>query len=167
MKSTARDIMTTTYHTLSPTMSFDQALRGFREASEKEKQSIFGMMVLDENQNLVGVLTIFDILLYIRPKHTQIWGMMEDIDFYDEIIEVAYAKAEAVLVEDIMTSEVITVTPNTHKFMIMDLMVKKHIRRIPVVEDGKVLGIIYLADLFYDLLDKCASTPGIRFGHDV
>ena len=38
--------------------------------------------------------------------------------------------------------------------VILDIMIKQHIRRLPVVEDGKILGIVYISDLFYDILDR-------------
>jgi CBS domain-containing protein len=60
-------------------------------------------------------------------------------------------------VGDIMTREIVTIGPDTHKFMILDIMIKQHIRRLPVVEDGKILGIVYISDLFYDILDRVAD----------
>jgi CBS domain-containing protein len=33
-------------------------------------------------------------------------------------------------------------------------MNRQHIRRIPVVEDDKVVGIVYISDLFFHLVDK-------------
>jgi len=38
--------------------------------------------------------------------------------------------------------------------MVLDLMIKKHIRRLPVIEEGKIAGIVYISDLFYHLLDR-------------
>jgi CBS domain-containing protein len=53
-----------------------------------------------------------------------------------------------------MSTEVVTITPQTHLMMILDLMIKKHIRRLPVLEDGQILGIVYISDLFYHILDR-------------
>ncbi len=38
------------------------------------------MMVTDAEDRLLGMLSMYDILLLIRPKHIQVWGMMEDVD---------------------------------------------------------------------------------------
>lgn len=153
MKITARDIMTTTFHTLSPTTPIDQAVRLFRQATIEENRNIFGMMVLDEEGLLAGILSMYDILMYMRPKHTQIWGMMDDIDT-EELVDIACDQTQSIQVGDLMTPDVITVSPNTHKFMILDLMINKHIRRLPVVENDKVLGIVYISNLFYDVFDR-------------
>ena len=36
--------------------------------------------------------------------------------------------------------DVMTITPDTHLLVILDIMIKKHIRRIPVVEGNKIKG---------------------------
>ena len=156
MKITARDIMSSSFHTLRPDIPVDQAVKCFIEASHKEGRKVFGMMVLDENEKLAGMLSMFDILLFMRPKHIHIWGMMDDIDVAG-LVDMACEKTKSILVGDIMSPEVLTITPDTHKFMILDIMIKKHIRRLPVVEDGNILGIVYISDLFYDVLDRFAE----------
>lgn len=153
MKVTARDLMNTTFHTLSPEMSIKEAVRLFTKASSDENRKIFGMMVLDEAGKLVGMLSMHDILLYMRPKHIHIWGMMEDIDI-EGITETACEKAESIQVGDIMSTELFTIGPRAHTFMILDVMLKKHIRRLPVVENGTLLGIVYISDLFYHILER-------------
>ena len=76
----ARDIMQTRFHTLSPGDTIAEAVRCFESASELEKKKIFGLMVTDHSDHLVGMLSMYDILLFIQPKHIQIWGEMEDIE---------------------------------------------------------------------------------------
>ncbi|HIC85293.1 MAG TPA: CBS domain-containing protein, partial [Desulfobacterales bacterium] len=92
-----------------------------------------------------------------RPKHIHIWADMDDIDI-SGIIDTVCERARNVKVEDIMTTEVITVTPETHLFTILDIMLRKHVRRIPVIDKGTIVGIVYISDLFYFLYDKLAAT---------
>jgi len=153
MKITASDIMTTKFHTLTPQTPVNNAVKLFKQANEEEGRKIFGMMVIDAEEQLVGMISMYDILLFMRPKHTHIWGMMEDIDIAG-IVDMACKKTKSVLVGDIMTPEVITITPQTHILMILDIMIKKHIRRLPVLENGKIKGIVYISDLFYNFLDR-------------
>ena len=61
---------------------------------------------------------------------------------------------KTILVGDIMTTEIISITPETHLLSVLDIMIKKHIRRIPVVRDDRIEGIVYISDLFYHLVDK-------------
>ena len=44
--------------------------------------------------------------------------------------------------------------PDSHLMVIADIMIKKHIRRLPVVDDQEVVGIVYVSDVFHHLLEK-------------
>ena len=61
------------------------------------------------------------------------------------------------LVGDIMTTELITITPDTHLLLIIDIMIKKHVRRLPVLEGGKIVGIVYISRVFDHLLERLAG----------
>jgi CBS domain-containing protein len=153
MTMTARDVMTTEFHTLLPSTPVIEAVKTFKRASEEEGKRVFGMMVTNSKGRLVGMLSMYDVLLFMRPKHIHIWGMMEDIDVTG-LLDNACERARSVQVGDIMTTEVVTVTPETHVMMILDIMIKKHVRRVPVVENDKIHGILYISDLFYQLLGR-------------
>ena len=149
----ALDIMQTGFQTLSPSDTIAEAVSTFHLASELEKKKVFGLMVTDHSDHLVGMLSMYDILLFIQPKHIQIWGEMDDLDpsvLYEERLE----QLKSILVGDIMTAEVVTITPDTHLMVIADMMIKKHIRRLPVVDDQEIVGIVYVSDVFHHLLEK-------------
>lgn len=156
MMATVKDVMSTKFHTLLPNTPITEAVKMFKKASEEEKQKVFGMMVTNEDGRLIGMISMYDILLFIRPKHIHIWGMMEDIDT-EGLIDNACERAKLILVGDIMTTDVITATLDTHLMMILDIMIKKHIRRIPILEEEKPIGIVYISNLFYHLLDRLIS----------
>jgi CBS domain-containing protein len=111
------------------------------------------MMVMNEAHKLIGMISMYDILLLMRPKHIHIWADMNDIDVTG-LIDTTCERAKSILVGDIMTRDLITVSPDTHLFVILDIMIKKHIRRIPVIEDERIAGIVYISDLFYYLSQK-------------
>jgi CBS domain-containing protein len=149
----AKDVMVRRFHTLSPHMTIAEAIENFKRASEEEQRRVFGMIVHDEAGRLAGMLSMYDVLLLVRPKHTQVWGIMTDIEVTG-LFEVISERAQSVRVEDLMTTDVITVAPDTHVLHILDIMIKKHIRRLPVVNDGVIEGMVYLSDLFYFLVEK-------------
>ena len=149
----ARDIMDTRFHTLRPDQSIAEAVKLFQTASMEEQKKIFGLMVIDERDRLVGMLSMYDILLFIRPKHAALWGEIEDLPMegvFDELLD----RVKSIRVADIMTTDVVTIGPDTHMMVIADLMIKRHIRRLPVVDGQEVVGIVYVSDLFYQLLKK-------------
>ena len=97
----AKDVMQTRFTTLSPDDTIAAAVKCFQTASASENKKIFGLMVTDRHDHLVGMLSMYDILLFIQPKHIHIWGEMEDLDpsvLYDERLE----QVKSILVGDIM-----------------------------------------------------------------
>jgi len=137
---------------LRPEDTIATAVACFKEAGRNLGRPVFGMMVTDAAGSLVGMLSIYDIFLLLRPKHIHIWGELQDIDT-SGILEQACQRARAVQVGDVMTTELITITPDTHLLLIIDIMIKKHVRRLPVLEDGRIVGMVYLSRVFSDLVD--------------
>lgn len=153
MKTTAADIMTTQFTTLSAETPVLEAIRIFREAFRQEGRRLFGMIVLGKDNRLAGMLSMYDILLYLRPKHIHVWGTMEDLEIA-EVVDAAGSRIKSILVGDIMTPDVVTVGPNANLMMVLNVMISKHVRRLPVVEDQQIIGIVYISDLFNHLLER-------------
>lgn len=149
----AREIMDITFQTLRPEDSISKAVQRFSEISRAVDRKMFGLMVIDASDQLLGMLSMYDILQFIQPKHIHIWGEMEDLN-PDVLFEKTLENAKNIQVGDIMTTDVVTVKPETHILLIVDIMLKKHIRRLPVVENEKVVGIVYVSDVFYQLMNK-------------
>lgn len=158
MEYTAREVMERRFLTINQEMTIQEAVAVFRQATEATGQRVFGLMVTDDQGKLVGMLSMYDIFLVLRPKHIHIWGEMQDLDL-SGIIDTACDRAGKMLVGDIMTTDLITITPDTNLLHVLDIMIKKHVRRIPVMEDGMVIGIVYISKVFYHLLDKLTA-PG-------
>ncbi len=153
MGVTARDVMDTEFFSVRPDTPIPDAVRAFKEATRKLERRVFGMMVFNEFGELVGMISMYDILILMRPKHIHIWGEMADIDtsgFIKEILE----RSKSILVGDLMTTDVITVTPDTNLLLIVDLMTRKLIRRVPVIEAGKVVGLVHISNVFFYLMGQ-------------
>lgn len=153
MGLTARDIMETRFFTLNPSMPVREALQVFKRAKEATGQTVFGLLVTDDDGRLVGMLSMYDIFLLLRPKHIHIWGEMSDLDL-PGILDAACDRIQPVPVGDIMSTELVTITPDTHVLHIVDIMIVKHVRRLPVLEHGKLLGIVYISRVFQRLLER-------------
>jgi len=149
----ARDIMSPRFHTLSPANTIAEAVKMFHIAGMEEKKRIFGLMVVDEKDRLVGMLSMYDILVFVQPKHIHVWSEIEDLEA-QAMFSALLDRAKSIRVSDLMTTNVVTVKPDTHVMVIADLMIKRHIRRLPVVEGKNVVGVVYISDLFYHLLNK-------------
>jgi CBS domain-containing protein len=153
MTERARDVMDTRLQTLKPQMTVAEAVALLQQASRESGQRVFGLVVVDDEDRLVGMLSVYDIFLLLRPKHTHIWGEMADLELHG-LLQAACERAQPVLVGDIMTTDLITITPDTHLLLIIDIMIKKHVRRLPVLDGGRVVGMVYLSRVFDYLLER-------------
>lgn len=111
------------------------------------RHRISGLPVVDGNDTLVGMVTESDLLH--RPetgsyKHDRNWLSL--LITPDEFIQACAAGATRA-VGEIMTPAVYSVGPNAALATIVDLMAEHRIKRVPVVQSGKVAGIISRADL--------------------
>jgi len=55
-----------------PRDTIAEAVKHFQIASEDGQKKVFGLMVTDEDDHLVGMLPMYDILLFVQPKHVHI-----------------------------------------------------------------------------------------------
>ena len=60
-------------------------------------------------------------------------------------------------VRDLMTADVITCVPEDRAAGILALMVSKHVRHLPIVKDGKLVGMVSIRDLLKLRLDEVLS----------
>lgn len=79
----------------------------------------------------------------------------------------AYTKGGAALaklrVGDLMTPNPVTCAPDDDGERLMDLMTERHLRHLPVVEDGQLRGMISLGDVVKHRLNEClVETSALR-----
>ncbi len=63
-------------------------------------------------------------------------------------------KPSEIKVGDVMTSELITIEMGDSVNEVMALMTEKHIRHLPVLEDGQLAGIISIGDVVKDIIEE-------------
>ena len=84
-------------------------------------------------------------------------GLVSERD-YTRKVALQGKNSKETAVADIMTRDVITVTPGTGTRACMTLMSQKKIRHLPVLEGGKVLGMISIRDLMDDIIAEHEQT---------
>ena len=135
-----KDIMTTDLKTTRP----DTAVKEI--ASIMCLKRISGVPVVDENERLVGILSEKDILHCMFPDIGEI--MSEGGEARDfEKLEGNYQDAMNKKVGDLMTTTVETVSADIPVLRAASMMWLKKIRRIPVTEGDKLIGIISVGDV--------------------
>jgi CBS domain-containing protein len=78
-------------------------------------------------------------------------GIMSERDYTRKVILKGRA-AETTKVQEIMTSNVIVVNPRTKTRDCMAIMTEKGIRHLPVVDEGRVIGMVSIRDIVGDII---------------
>jgi CBS domain-containing protein len=114
-------------------------------------RNISGIPVVDKQGKVIGIITQADILsvVGVRKEHTfkDLLKHMLGEPFPD--------RRMGDIVGDVMTSSVLTTSPQTNIAEVVRIMDEKKIRRLPVVDDqSKLIGIISRADILKAVLRK-------------
>jgi len=117
-------------------------------------EGVAGVPVVEDGGKVVGVISEKDFLFHLGTKDTR--SFMDIIAHClrsKECVALSIRKQKA---EDIMTSPVITVRPETPVSEIANILTEKGINRVPVTDqEGKLMGIIARADV---VQSSCALT---------
>lgn len=147
----AKDIMIPFQDYLKPDDTLKDAVKLLMGAVRGEhKKGVMGLPVLDEKGKLVGMLSMTDILRAVYPSYM---SMMNLGDFtWDGMLESLARKAGDRKVKELMASPVITVHEDDPLMECVDCILRKHVRRMPVLDKtGKVVGMVYLRDIFFTI----------------
>ena len=137
----ARDVMVRAVATTTPETTVETV------AKLMVNLRISGVPVLDKNGRLVGIVTEGDLLRRAETGTERQRSRWSEWFSANSRLAAEYVKAHARRVEDIMTREVVSVGELASLGEIAELMETRRIKRVPVVHDGKIVGIVSRADL--------------------
>jgi CBS domain-containing protein len=140
----ARDIMRSDLTTVNPEMTVEELGRLFIETGRT------GLPVTDREGRLLGMVTEDDLVSSNKRLH--IPTVLRLFDAFIPLegsaaIEREIRKLSASTVADIYTSEVVTVAEEAPLDEIATIMSEKHLHHLPVVRDGRLVGIINQHDV--------------------
>jgi len=152
----AIDVMVRDVVTVSPDMDVAEAVKLLAE------HDVSALPVLDKDGNLVGMLSEADLIHRAEigtEKHRPWW--LEALTGASTLAE-EFAKSHGKRVGEVMTTGIISVDEETPLSEIAALFERKRIKRVPVVKDGKLVGIVSRSNLIQAL----ASVIGRVDQHD-
>lgn len=151
MQLTARDVMVQDFQTIQPDASIEEAVRLIYKGKVRATgHKTVSTLVIDKFGQLMGILSMFDVLYHLRPPILN-YMVDDSISFQSEELEAYIRKFKDLTVEQVMNSPARYVSPEADLMMIIDRMVKEKCRRLPVVENSVVIGVVYLSEVFYHL----------------
>jgi CBS domain-containing protein len=128
--------MTTDVLTISPDSPMKEAARRMLEAG------ISGLPVTDDGGVLVGIITEADFVATEADRRVKRRaGLLRLIHHDDEI------PSQERLVGDVMTTDVKVIGPEADHAEAARLMEREGIKRLPVVQDGRLVGLISRTDM--------------------
>jgi CBS domain-containing protein len=138
-----KEIMTETVASVLPDASLKAVGRILKE------KRISGLPVVDKDFNILGIVTLTDMLKILDQIYRERVEKKERPG--SKLIEMYAEEKLNAKVSDIMTKNVFTLEENNTMEDVMGLMFTKGVHTIPIVKNGKVIGIIGKRDL----VDTC------------
>jgi len=153
----ARKIMSTSLLTVERSTPVREVIRLLIE------HRISGVPVVHDGA-VVGIISEGDLILRERA-YRQRGGMAflaQQLFADHEKLAVEYRKAHGLVAEDVMSEPVVSVLPGTPVEEVAHLMAERHIKRVPVVEGGRLIGIVSRGDVLraaYERLQVLDDAP--------
>lgn len=109
---------------------------------------------------------VLEAIQVMADKHIGALPVVSDDELVGIVSERDYARKVILLgrsssdtpVSQIMTSDVVTVSPDDLVHRCMEIMTERRIRHLPVVEKGKLVGIISIGDLVKAVIEEQQQT---------
>jgi CBS domain-containing protein len=152
----AADVMVSNVITVGPDATVQEV------ADVLLRNRISGVPVTGPQGELLGIVSEGDLLR--RPeagtmRRSSWWlGLLAS----SEGLAADYIKSNSRRVEDVMTRRVVTATPETPVAEVATLLEKHAVKRVPIVKDGKTVGIVSRANLLQALATLKSVPPGTR-----
>jgi CBS domain-containing protein len=137
---TVRDLMHRDIVTVTP----EDTLKDV--ANKLYRYKVSGMPVVDENGKPVGMISERHLIKAALPNFESLiqnLSMSPDTEPFDDLLR----REDEIRVKDIMTTRLYTTSEDTPIVEVAALMLFRNIRRIPVVHDVKLIGLILRRDI--------------------
>ncbi|TBB25064.1 CBS domain-containing protein [Rhizobium ruizarguesonis] len=141
----AKDIMTTNVVSIGPAVGIRHAVAVMMQ------NNVSGLPVIDDEGRVCGLLTEGDLLLRreirFAPRAARAPEIISEIDLE------RYISSNGWCVADVMSQDVIVASPDSEVSDIAESLQAHRIKRLPIVEDGRLVGIVSRRDILGLIID--------------
>jgi CBS domain-containing protein len=128
---------------------------------------VSGLPVLDTDGTLVGMVTEGDLLRRTELESEGKQPSWLKAFLMPSVVAADYVATHGRRVCEVMTPHPIHVSPATDLAEVSRLMLHKHVKRLPVLEAGRLVGIISRSDVLRALARKLIETPEERTDEEI
>jgi CBS domain-containing protein len=128
-----------------------------RQLIERKGRTLYSVEPEDPVLEAIRQMAEHHIGALLVMKGTELQGIMSERDYARKVILHGRSSAETP-VWQIMSSPVVTVSPSQTVQDCMHLMTERRIRHLPVVDGGKVVGMISIGDLVKAVMEEQKQT---------
>ncbi len=144
----AKDVMTADVITVSPETGILEAVKLMLD------NRINGLPVMDDQDRLVGIICQSDLIA--QQKSIPLPSLFSLLDAFIPLssskhLDEEVQKIAAITVDQAMTRDPVTVTPETGLEEIAGLMTDKKFHTLPVMDEGELVGVIGKEDILRTL----------------
>jgi CBS domain-containing protein len=139
-----REIMTTDVITVRPETTVGEL------ADILAQNKISGVPVVDGQGRVLGMVSEADIILQDADLHFPYYiQFLESVIYLQSVhkFEERFRKAFGTKVSEVMSDEVVAVSPDTTVREVATLMADRDVNRLPVTESEKLVGIVTRGDI--------------------
>jgi CBS domain-containing protein len=121
-----------------------------RIARLMQDKAISGIPVVDEERRVVGMVTDLDLI--VRNTRLEPPAFFQLLDGRIPLETPGHYKKRlqhmlGTKARDVMTTDVVTTSPDVEVEALAAMMVKRRVNPVPVVEDGRLVGVVSRADV--------------------
>lgn len=147
----ARDIMVTSFDKIDEDAPIERAIQMISNGKiRKTGHKTVSLLVTDYYDNLAGVITMFDILYHLRPAFLN-YGIDGDQLPWEGQLNTFIQDLKGKKVKQVMSTDVMGASPDEHIMVLLDRLIKNKYRRLPVLENNKPIGVVYISDIYHKI----------------
>ncbi len=128
-------------------------MRSVKQILDSKQQRIISVTPDAPVLQMIQTMAEHEIGSVLVLEGDQLVGIATERDYARKVILKRRASADTP-VRDIMSTPVITISPDQRSNVCMQLMTEKRIRHLPVVEDEQVIGVLSIGDLLKVVIEE-------------